>query len=155
MMEHVKPQHSFSRVSPVLAKGEDADWVRTLRLVATPAAGTKTSPKVRTAHICHDSFTLVETVAEHCLCGLKYLLSLPLVVSLPENRNYIWHGPIPYPILTPARTLRGLCRVMTVRPISKMVGLEIQLKNKIIHQEHDTLLVVPGGLHRNSNSIKI
>lgn len=39
MMEHVKPQHSFSRVRPVLAKGEDVCWALDgARLVGTPEA---------------------------------------------------------------------------------------------------------------------
>lgn len=38
MMEHVKPQHSFSRVRPVLVKGEEVCWALDgTRLVGTPA----------------------------------------------------------------------------------------------------------------------
>lgn len=36
-----------------------------------------------------------------------------------------------------------------------MSVLGLQLKSKTLHREHDTLLVVPGGLHRTSSSIKI
>lgn len=39
MMEHVKPQQSFSRVRPVLPKGEGAGWALDgARLVGTPEA---------------------------------------------------------------------------------------------------------------------
>lgn len=39
MMEHVKPQHSFSRVRPVLVKGEEVCWALDgTRLVGTPGA---------------------------------------------------------------------------------------------------------------------
>lgn len=42
MMEHVKPQHSFSSVRPVLVKGEDVCWsLNGTRLVGTPEAPKK------------------------------------------------------------------------------------------------------------------
>lgn len=87
MMEHVKPQHSFSRVRPVLVKGEEVCWA---------LAGTllDDAPKIqhksnKTSH--HSGCNQVSWYKYTIIIWLEWLVLQTVICSLPAC-GIAWWG---------------------------------------------------------------